>query len=436
MTVPAANAFGATMLIVLVGLIGLLNLIKYGKLIRDLMEPITWFALFLGIFFIYNFLFVGYEFSWPCIWVIISGSIIFILGYYSQLSVLLARRFNGLFPYKKIVSPTLGQLLLLVVFVFGFQILFMAWKLSYWNVSLDQYLSSTLIFHAREKMGGYFYMPIQRFISSLFYLLIFLYLSKKKNYRALIIPIGLIVLFTGLNLSASRWSILSSVLLTPFILYQVLLKRKAQVRMCFVLILILVPFLLIVVNEWRHRGTLDIGRLTRAGFVTTGLQSLRGDTIPARNLDKLVRYLSETYDYHYGWYFVTQLLTFMPRFVWRGKPVTSFDFAYTLKVMGINPITSYTTHAFTIFDSYAWLGWGTLLFASLLIGILSRAVYEAMWRGNVFFLLFAIPFIRNYLLFLRGSSVDIIPFYIVDFAVIFVIYYTFKLVGLLKVKTG
>ena len=191
-----------------------------------------------------------------------------------------------------------------------------------------------------------------------------------------------------------------------------------------------------VLNEFRHYGFEVIYKVPEFKFIESSLLTLKRDTVPVRNLDNLYKYINNTGDYHYGWYFVSQFVTFIPRAIWEEKPITSFPFAYTKKVYNIDPVKDLTTHTFTMFDSYAWLGWGTLLFVSFFVGIFSGAIYRSMWNRNIFFLLFAVPYIVGFLSMIRASFIEQVSFFIVDIVIITFIYLIFRTLGIVRLTSN
>jgi len=432
MNIPLSNILGAILTSLLIVIIFFVNAIKYRKLIRDLFEPTTFFVIFLGAFFLFNFLFVDYEFSLGTIFIVFFGSLFFIVGYYSKLSKILSDFFNKLFPYFRIKTPTKSTLITFSIIFILLWIVFMFLRLEYYFTSLGEFFTSTIKFHAQTKMGGYMFYPLFALVSTLFYFFIFSFLEKKQTVPAFILSTILIILFTLVTIGGGRWPIIAGVFLTPFLLYQLFIIKKASLNLKLLIIFLLTPFLLIVLNQFRHYGFEAVYQIPKMKLVETSLLSLKGDTVPVRNLDKLYRYINATGDYHYGWYFISQLISFIPRVVWEEKPITSFCFAYTKKVYGIDPIKDITTHTFTMFDGYAWLGWGTLLFVSFFVGVFSSAVYRSMWKKNVFFLIFSVSYIIGFLPMIRGSFIDMIPFYIVKFLVIAILYFLFKAVGIIK----
>lgn len=432
MDILIPNILGGILTSLLIVIILFINAIKHRKPIRDLFEPTTFFIIFLGVFFLFNFLFVDYEFSLGTVFIVFFGSLFFIVGYYSKLSRILSNFFNKLFPYSRIKTPTKSTLIIFSIIFILLWMSFMFSRLKYYSTSLGEFFASTIKFHAQAKMGGYMFYPLFALVSTLFYFFIFSFLEKKQTVSAFILSTILIILFTLITIGSGRWSIIAGVFLAPFLLSQLFIIKKASLNLKLLIIFLLIPFLLIVLNQFRHYGFEAVYQIPKMRFVETSLLSLKGDTVPARNLDNLYRYIKATGDYHYGWYFISQFVSFIPRVIWEEKPITSFCFAYTKKVYGIDPIKDITTHTFTMFDGYAWLGWGTLLFVSFFVGVFSSAVYRSMWNRNIFFLLFAVPYIIGFLPIIRGSFIDMIPFYIVKFLTIAILYFLFKVIGIIK----
>lgn len=434
MPISSLNIAGAILISLLIILIAAINTIKYGKPIRDLFEPITFFAIFLGAFFVFNFLFINYEFSAGTISIVFLGSLFFIVGYYNNLARILSRFFNKLFSYGTMKVPTKTTLIFFSIIFIILWVIIMLLRLKYYSTSLSEFFASTITFHAQTKMGGYIFYPFFTLFTMLFYFFIYSFLEKKQRISALVLTSILIILFNIVTVGSGRWDIIAGVFLTPLLLYQLFIIKKPSFNPKVLVIFLLIPFLLIVFNEFRHRGLESISTITNSELIETSLSSLQGDTNPSRNLDMLYRYIDERGDYHYGWYFVSQFVSLVPRIVWEGKPITSLPFAYTKKIYDIDPVEDITTYTFTIFDSYAWFGWGTLFFVSFLTGIFSNAVYRSMWNRNVFFLLFGVSFILGFLPMIRGSFIDMIPFYVIQFIVIAFLYFVFKLMGVIKIK--
>lgn len=434
MDIPTSNIIGAILTSLLIIILLSINWVKYHKPIRDLFEPTTFLLIFLGAFFLFNFLFIDYEFSIGSICIVFSGSLFFIFGYYNKLSKILSNHFNKLFPCSSVKAPTKTTLIFFSIIFIVFWLVIMLLRLRYYSTSLNDFFASTIEFHAQTKMGGYIFYPFFTLVTTLFYFFIYSSLEKKQKVSTLILASILIILFTLITVGSSRWTVIAGIFLTPFLLYQLFIIKRPVFNSKALIVFLLIPFLLIVLNEFRHHGFESVGRITELKFIETSLSSLQGDTNPSRNLDKLYRYINETGDYHYGWYFVSQFVSFIPRILWEGKPITSFSGAYTTKVFNIDPVKDIATYTFTIFDSYAWLGWGTLFFVSFLIGVFSSAVYRSMWNRNLFFIIFAVSYILGFLPMIRGSFIDMIPFYIIQFFIIFLVYLLFKLVRIIKIK--
>lgn len=434
MNIPFSNMLGVVLTSILILIILFINTVKYRKPIRDLIEPMTFFIIFLGAFFIFNFLFIDHEFSIGTIFIVFFGSLSFIIGYYSKLSNLLSQFFSRLFPYTSLKTPTRFTLIVFSLFFVSLWVAVMFLRLKYYSTSLSEFFASTIKFHAQTKMGGYMFYPLFALVTTLFYFFIFSFLEKRQKTSAFILSTILIILFILITIGSSRWNIITGIFLMPFLLHQLFIIKKPVFSLKLLIVFLLIPFLLIVLNGFRHYGFEKLYQIPEMEFVETSLLSLHGDTIPARALDQLYLYISQTNDYHYGWYFVSQFISLIPRIIWKEKPVTSFCFAYTKKVYGIDPIKDITTYTFTMFDSYAWLGWGTLLFVSFFVGVFSNAVYKSMWNRNVFFLLFVVPYILGFLPMVRGSFIDMIAFYIINFLIIILLYFVFKSIGIIKIK--
>ena len=119
MAIPFLNILGATLtFLLIIIIIILINLLKYRKPIRDLLEPTTFFIIFLWVFFLFNFLFIDYNFSLGTVFIIFLGGLCFILGYYSKLSRILSNFFDKFFPFITEVDSWI------LVYIVGFWYLF------------------------------------------------------------------------------------------------------------------------------------------------------------------------------------------------------------------------------------------------------------------------------------------------------------------------
>lgn len=412
------NIIGVFFIISILGIIIIGNIFLYKKIFNDFFEPTTFYFMFIALFFGTNLL-SGYKYSLETILIVFSGSIFYLFGYYLKFKIVTYRKYT-IFKFDYIGERNyvtyFGWVILLALLNMVEKIL----ELKSFGISLPEFLNNMMHFAAIHKKGGYVWLILSYPILALNYLNIYSFMKGANKCKFLCIVIGQLI-FSFSLLSSSRFNYVIHILFIPLLVKQIFIDKKPIFKSYYILCGIIILPCMIILNHMRHGHLSDINFSIQA-FLQYALDSLRGDTVPGRNIDSLVRYLGTHDYYNHGKYFLYQVMALIPRFIWKTKPITSFCFQATIDVFNMDPIIGGTTHTFTIFDTYSISGFLSLWICQFFLGYFSRKIYENLYMGNVFIWLFSLGFITNYINMLRGSWMDLIAFYILYTAVHYIIY--------------
>lgn len=419
-----ANSLGVLSVIILVVLILFINYIKYGKFINDLFEPTTFFMIFILVFFGINYI-SKYEYYWMTILTVFLGSLFYIIGYYANIKVSIDKRTvktvkleTSNVIYEIGVIRYLTRTILLSITNFVIKLI----EIRSYGISFSAFFNNMMKFAAISKEGGYVWMALTYPIVVMNYINMISYL-KSKNRKYAVIIIGQIIFCIGL-LSTSRFNYIINAVFIPLILKQVYIDKKPSFKKYYLIILVSILPIMIILNFIRH-GQFELISFDFYSLLQNTMDSLRGDTNPGQKLDALIRYLNQTNNYNYGKYFIYQVISVVPRKIWKSKPITSFCFQYTVDVFKKDPIIGGTTYTFTIFDTYSVGGILACCLLTMLFGMISRFLYENMYNGSLFVQIFSFVVITNYINVLRGSWMDMISIYILYIVIntLFYMYY-------------
>lgn len=223
-------------------------------------------------------------------------------------------------------------------------------------------------------LSATFFIAVQSFLD----VRVAVHLAKSKSYGAAIALGAARALFYISSLGTGRVMLLISFSL-PLVLVALhrgdLEKRLVQLLAGGVLALAALPFFY-VMNELRHGGLSD------AISLIDSISSLQSDLNPGANLDLFISHIDEK-GYDYGFFLISPLIAFIPRFIYPDKPITSLQFFYTQEIFGIDPISDITTYTFTIFDAYSAFGGASVVLVCFLYGLLFGWAYRRVSSGRV-----------------------------------------------------
>lgn len=415
-----ANLLGIFVVIILIIIIGLYNIKNYGKIVNDIFEPTSWFAIFLVVFFGLNFC-GTYIYSMETIILLFLAGVSYLVGYYSKTRIKKSGRikiFRKNYVGSIRANTYLIRTMLLVVLNIGVKYL----QLKSYGISFEAFISNMMRFAALSKEGGYVWLGITYPLQFLNYMNMIGYVRKEQR-----MPLVFVCqfLFSLSTFNTSRFYYINNIILIPLLIRQLYILRKPSFKMYYWIILGSVPSIMIILNFIRH-GQFQYIDFDFASLIQNAADSLSGDTNPGRNLDFLVRYLRNTNGYNYGKYFIYQIASIIPRAIWKDKPITSFCFQYTLDIFGIDPILDGTTKTFTIFDTVSAGGTIFCAISQYLFGRFSRWIYVTVYSGkNVFVSIFCLSILTNYINVLRGSWMDMLAIYFLYYILSITVYYIY-----------
>ncbi len=402
------------------------NKLLYGSILNDFFNPSFSFILFLLIFFV-NLNTKENDFGVLTGILVFTGSIAWMLGFYlNGFKFIRIHKWMPSFELKGIsTSHYILYQLIFVALCFGLTI----FKLRTFGYSLQDYLLNMLLVENENvKEGGNFWTLFYHFIKFPMMVNHFRLLKNTKNvYLKVFLICFTEVLFSLAALSSSRLGYIMAFVFAYFMYCRARGKRPT-VNYFTVSLLILAFPVLNMLNRLRNG---DIEWLTNfhiSDLWDLGERTLSADANPGQNFDILVKYLSNTHDYHWGFFFISQFFFLIPRFLWPGKPITSFEFEYTIRVMHEHPIQDGTTYTFTAFDAYAGFGIPSLIIIMLLFGIITRYFYEMFYKRDVncLIIIYGTTIILYYINLLRASVVDLSAYYFLDFALILAFYILYR----------
>jgi oligosaccharide repeat unit polymerase len=412
------NSFVYLTLLILISVYGYQTLIKKTRSI-DLLDPVTSFIIFFTLFILNQIVLTGFRYSIYSGAVILIGTICYLIGTYTKINV--KKKKGQLLRQKKIST---SKIIYSTIIFSAINFIILLVKIKSYGLGLSEYLIQMLAFHAKYgKMGGYIWLGLSLPVKYLFFKNLLLYNGYEPKPSKILISIPLLLIFSLSGLSASRWGLISSVILFPLLIYQITYLKKGLFKAYFIPIGLFIFPLMIFLNIARQDGFENAQAYIKKNSVSSvALESLSGDTNPGRNLEDLTDYLSKTSDYHYGKYLASQFLFFIPRKIWQDKPITSFNFAYTLKVKKEDPIIDQTTYTFTVFDFVSISGLSSVIIFMFLFGRFSATLYKILYTNieeiNPYIKVFSMLFIVNYINYLRGSVLDSIAFILFELIII------------------
>ncbi len=415
-------------LLILISVYGYQTLINKSRSI-DLLDPVIGFIIFFAVFILNQTVLTGFQYSFYSGAVILIGTISFLIGRYTKINI--TKKKGPLLRQKQI---TTSKIIYSTIIFSALNFIILLVKIKSYGLGLSEYLIQMFAFHAKYgKMGGYIWLGLSLPVKYLFFKNLLLYNDYDPKTRKVLLSIPLLLIFSLSGLSASRWSLISSIILFPLLIYQITYLKKGLFKAYFIPIGLFILPLMIFLNIARQDGFENAQAYIKKNNVKSlALESLSGDTNPGRNLEDLTDYLSKTSDYHYGKYLASQFLFFIPRKIWQEKPITSFNFAYTLKVKKEDPIIDQTTYTFTVFDFVSISGISSLIIFMFLFGRFSARLYQILYTNteeiNPYMKVFSMLFILNYLNFLRGSVLDSIAFILFEIIIIQILTFLDKII--------
>lgn len=402
------------------------NKLLYGSILNDFFNPSFSFILFLLIFFV-NINTPENDFEIYTGVLVFTGSVAWMLGFY--LNGFKYIKIHKWMPSVKLKGISLNHYILyqliFIVLAFGITLV----KLKTFGYSLQDYLLNMLIVENENvKEGGNFWTLFYRVIKIPMMVNHFRLLKDTKNLYLKVFLITITeILFSLAALSSSRLGYLMGFVFAYF-LYCRAKEKKPAVNYFTVSLLILAFPVLNMLNRLRNG---DIEWLTNfhiSDLWDLGERTLSADANPGQNFDILVKYLSNTHDYHWGFFFISQFFFLVPRIFWPNKPITSFEFEYTIRVMHEHPVQDGTTYTFTAFDAYAGFGIPSLIIVMILFGVITRYFYEMFYKRDVncLIIIYGSSIILYYINLLRASVVDLSAYYFLDFALILIFYIIYR----------
>ena len=348
--------------------------------------------IFYFVFFVLNGS-LSYNFTIYSLFLTALGLFSFIVGYY---------RYNRKITYEwSFGAVTITQAILITLFscvgVFFITLL----KLYSYGFTVSEYILNPLAAQGLMKKGGYVWMILSEPLRFSVIACVF-GLAKKGNLKNLLISIFILIIFNLATLSTSRWNMIIAILL-PLLVFRAHRYKKPRFSGNTFLFLLVIPILMIILNMFRH-GSYS---LVDFNFFTAAFDSIKGDGSPGRHFYEIVDYVSSTGDYHLGWFFISQLISLVPRIIWDSKPVTSGLFYYTEAATNYDPIMDSRTLTFTYFDFYLGFGVPSLVLGSFIFGWFMRKCFVSVYcQRSRSFSLFSVYMLSNALNFMRGSLID------------------------------
>ena len=409
-----------------IGLILLFNKWLYKKAINDFLNPSFTFILFLLIFF-FNTNTEENNFSVYTGFLVMVGTLSWIAGFY----------FNGykyfklhkLMPSFEVKPLNIPHYIIIqcVLLVASFMVTYL--KIRSFGYSIQQYLLNALLVEDQNvKEGGNYWMLFYALIKIPFMVNHFRLITNGKNFH---LKLGLVALveflFALTTLTSSRIVYIMGFAFVFFLYFRAKNKRPALNIYTGTGLVLLFPILNIL-NKLRSGDFYFFQNFQVSDLWGYGQHALNDDANPGVNFDLLVKYIGKTGDYHWGFFFISQLFFVIPRFLWPNKPITSLDFAYTIKVMHEHPVQDGTTYTFTVFDVYAAFGILSLVLMMILLGVLTRYFYVLMYDKavNCILVIFSTSIILYYTNVLRASFADISAYYIMNLAISFFYYVLYR----------
>lgn len=116
-----------------------------------------------------------------------------------------------------------------------------------------------------------------------------------------------------------------------------------------------------------------------------------------------IRHLYDNYTLEYGYQFLLNMITFIPRFLWEAKPITSFSFRVSEEIFGEIGLNAAWIHTFTIFgEGYRQFGGVGMIIAAIITGLL-LVLTIAMVIKNPFYRVLGAFMLVQYPLVFRGD---------------------------------
>lgn len=414
------NELGIILSIILIIIIVLCNYTKYGKVCNDFFEPTTFYVILIVVFFMSNFA-SDFEFVRKTIYIYFIGSIAFIFGYFFNIKVSNQRKVR-LIKHNVIEQITTRSYVFRTLMICLANIIVILLKLRSYGISFDEFIGNMMLLASVSKSGGYVWLILSYPLEVFNFLNIFAYVKNRKA-KSLIVVILCQILISLSLFRTSRFAYIIALILLPLLVKQIMIDKKPKFNMKYIIICIMILPFMIVLNLVRHGYYGEINFGINELFEYTQ-DFIKGDTIPIRCLNDLVKYMENHNYYNYGKYFIYQVLSLIPRAIWKSKPITSFNFQATLDVFNKDPILGGTTYTFTVLDTYTVCGYFSLILGQAFLGWFSRKMYVTLYnqRANQFIWLFSFGFILNYINMLRASWMDMVAIYLFYFITNIVMY--------------
>lgn len=420
------NEIGLIGSLVIFGLIGFLNVVKYKKFINDFFEPTTMYSIFIFLFFTLNFYLGDVKFLKSTSFIFFIGSIFFVLGYYSKTYKIFNWIKNG-FRYSTIKRINTNKYIFYTLIISLTNVFVFYLKARSYGVSIYEFISNIMKIQGQFKVGGYIWLALSYPLSAIQLLNTFRYCENKKKINIIVIFIMQLI-FSISTLSGSRFTHVVNVIFIPWMLFSIFYKGKPIFKFKHIILGVAILPLMFALNQLRHGY--KVGEID----TQTIIRSVVSDTNPGRNFNEMVKYLHRTNNYDFGRFFFLQFISIIPRKLWISKPITSLNFYYTQEIMGIDPVVDGTTMTFTLFDSYAILSYPMLLIFQYLIGAIMRLFYKELYaeKKNFYLMLFTFPLILNFINSLRASIIDQISFFMLFVIIIWFLYKSSIVIKIIK----
>ena len=389
-----------------------MNIVRYKFIFSEVLEPTFMLLIFYFVFFVLNGS-LSFHFSIYSLFLTMLGLMSFICGYYRyNAKINFFWGFGSLKPFRAILITAFCCL-----GVFGVTVL----KIYSYGFTIFEYLLNPLAAQGLMKKGGYVWMILTEPLRFSVIACVFC-LAKSGGLRNLITAIFILIIFNLATLSTSRWNMIIACLL-PLLVFRACKLKRPRFSFTIFIFLLAVPVLMIILNMLRHGSyTLD-----EFDIITAAFDSIKGDGSPGRHFYEIVDYLNRSGDFHLGWFFISPLISVIPRFLWEGKPITSGLFYYTEAATHYDPILDSRTLTFTYFDFYLGFGIPSLIIGSFIFGWFMRKCFLAVYcHRSRSFSLFSAYMLSNSLNFMRGSIIDAAAIMIVVFVGALIAAYLFK----------
>lgn len=370
----------------------------------DLLEPINFFIILYLLFFILRPFSIIFGYSNPFgldyndiikgMLIGLIGFISFVTGYYSPLVRILLLYFRKFAANKK--TYIISSILLVYNFI-SFIGIFLVVR----NIGFSNILSGPIVVAFYLKKGSSFISYFFRFsyvalLISLSYLLTF---SKKTSIRVVCL-ISFVSSIVASFIIGVR-GFLAQILLSIFFLYFYSKKKiltysnilNLRFFILFFVFLLLVYAVIIPFNIFRNYGFIDFEKIKSIDFIWNQIQAF---LIPFDWFAYVNKFNETIYFKNYLYSF----LNFIPRSVWRDKPVTSVLYYLTEKYVG-DPLY-YPTYTLTIIgDLHLNLPYIGVIVFIYGIGIIFNFLYKLHIKYNdylltAYYVMFLTSFIRGF----------------------------------------